>query len=210
MSVELLPKTPLKDLTAELQFDMPDLDHNAMPHYLRRSAIRMAQVGKLMWRTVEIRTYRCVDNYLVEPPDCVDIVSVLRVKNICGGCCGEVIRKLSDMPQCFRCGTRSWFKSPNMIFFSPALSNNVFEVTVAVAPKSDACEIDTELATKYFDTLILGAKSYLYDLSDKPWSNRTKAQELKERFEKSLRAAAADKFMEGQSGVLHGPGRRIM
>lgn len=104
---ENYPKVALDSLITDLLFDIPDLDEDAAVHYLRRAAIMMAQKGNLLRRTVDICPQPCVENYLLESPDCMDIVAVDSVCQVRGSLCGKVTR-LTNEPCRLPCGAYCW------------------------------------------------------------------------------------------------------
>lgn len=197
---ERVAKVPLEDFFPELQFEFPDLDSEAIPHFLMRAITKFARESNALRRTATVCTYDCIENYLLEPPDCVDIVAVMRVcKRGCA--CGPVTR-VTHEPCQLQCGTYTWFEQPNTIYFSPGKTGTAYKVWMSVAPKLDACEVDSILLTQYLDVILDGAKSYIYALANKPWSNVQRAAEARARFERGIPKAAIDTLLGGQRGVI--------
>jgi len=95
----------------------------------------------------------------------------------------------------------SWWTPPNEVHFTQVGENYSYEVTFSVAPKFDACEIDAELVNKYYELLLLGAKSYAHDLNDKPWTNLSKSRDYTSQFIQGIRMAAVETMLGGQRGV---------
>lgn len=198
---EAYDKVSLTEFVPELAFEFSDLSEEAIPHYILRAITRMANMGNILRRTAIIHTQSCVDNYLLEPPDCMDVVAIMGICQIDGSRCGNVER-LTHEPCRLSCGATSWFEYPNTIFIRTNGCFNIYRVTMSVAPRFDACEVDKMLLTKYYDTILAGAKSYIYAMTDKPWSSVGRAQEFKQEFERGVRGAAIDTMMGGQRGVI--------
>lgn len=194
-------KIPLTEFVPELAFEFSELAEEAIPNYILRAITRMANIGNILRRSATIHTQSCVTNYKLEPPDCMDIVAIMDICQIKGGCCGRVER-LTHEPCCLSCGSTSWFEFPDTVYINAGGCNNVYRVTMSVAPTFNACEIDKILLTKYYDTVLAGAKSYIYAMTDKPWSSVGRAQEFKLDFERGIRSAAIDTMLGGQRGVI--------
>lgn len=183
------------------EFDNDKLSIDAIPHYILRSINRLARVGNVLRRQALICTQTCVDNYILDPPDCMDIVNVMSVCQICGCRCGKPLR-LTHEPCCFPCGTATWFERPNTIFFRPTGCGTQYKVEMSVAPPMDACEVDKILYVAYYDVVVNGVKSMMYAMADRPWSSVNRATEYRELYENGIRAAAMDTLLGGQRGAL--------
>lgn len=200
ITYDIYPKVSLNDLLDDLMFDLPDIPDAAAVHLLRRAAIKMCRGGNLARRRATICTQPCVNNYILEPVDCVDVVAVMSTRNLTGSLRGEVTR-LTQVPAETPCGMYSWWTPPNEIHFTQVGCEYSYEVSFSVAPKFDACEIDADLANKYYELLLLGAKSYAHDLNDKPWTNLSKSRDYTARFLEGIRTASVETMMGGQRGV---------
>lgn len=204
---EAYEKVPLTEFTPELAFEFTDLRDEAIPNYVLRAITRMTNVGNVLNRTAIIHTQPCVDNYLLEPPDCVDIVAIMSVCQIDGNRCGK-IERVTNTPCRLPCGATTWFEYPNTIFIKTNGCFNIYRVQMSVAPTFDACEVDRILLTKYYDTVLAGAKYYIYSMVNKPWSSVNRAQEVKLDFERGIRSAAIDNLTGGQRGFIRLRGAR--
>lgn len=199
-------KVPIDSLLDDLLFDLQELPYDTAVHFIRRAAIRMAREGNILRRTAVISTQSCVDNYLLEPPDCVDIVAIMSVKNVRGSLCSAVTR-LTQAPGRLPCGAFSWWTPPNEVHFTQVGCNYAYEVGFSVAPRRDACELDASFADKHYELLLVGARAMAYDLDDKPWTNRQRAEDYNTRFELGIRGAAIETMMGGQRGAFARPKR---
>lgn len=195
-----IEKVPLTDFVDDLLYDITDLPEDAALHFIKRAAIEMARKGNIVRREAIIHTQDFVENYVLEPPDCADIVAIMSVCAIKHSLCSEVTR-LTAAPCRLPCGTYSWFTEPNEIHFSPGKYGNAYRVNFSVAPQIADCELDS-VYLRHTETLLLGAKAYVYELNDKPWTNRGLAQKLKEQFKLGISKAAVEKMLGGQRGVM--------
>lgn len=203
------PKVSVREFLPELTFEFTEMPEEGMPHFVLRAINRIARQSNCLRRTATIHTQPCVDNYLLEPQDCMDIVAVMSVCKH-GGCgCSDVTRITSE-PCHLPCGTMSWFEAPNTIYFSNTRHHNVFRVSMSVAPTYETCEVDRILLTNFYDTVLNGTKFYLYSMTDKPWSSVNRAQEYEVRFLQGIRSAALEALTGGQRGMFRTKRPRIL
>jgi len=194
-------KVSVDEFLPELQLEFPDMPSDAFAHYVLRSIDRIARDGNVLRRTATIHTERCIENYLLEPPDCMTIVNIMKVCNNGCNCCTNV-RRLTSEPCCMTCGTLTWFQEPNTILFRNHPSHACFKVTMSVAPTWDTCEVDTLLLHNHYELVLTGARYMLMNMSNKPWSSVNRAQELKKDFVIGIRSAAIDTMMGNQRGGI--------
>lgn len=208
---EAYPKVPLQEFVPELAFEFTEMPEDGLPFFVLRAISRIARDGNILRRTATIRTQSCVESYILDPPDCMDIVAIMGVRLVRSpGCCSGPVRRLTFEPCHIDCGTMSWFEEPNIIHFSPAKCNNVFSVNMSVTPTRHTCEVDKKLLTDYYDLVMYGTKSYLYSMADKPWSSVTRAQEYEQRFLLGIRDASVQTMLGGQRGALKAKHMRIL
>ena len=194
-------KVSIREFEAELLYDFTELPSDAVAHYVLRAINTIATKGNILRRTALIHTQDCVENYILEPPDCMDIVAVMSICQICGSRCGQV-QRLTSEPCRLSCGSVTWFDPPNIIYLNKPRDRNTYKVVMSVAPTYETCEVDRILLTRHYDLVMSGAKYYLYMMPDKPWSSMDRAASSRELFERGISAAAVDTMMGGQRGVL--------
>lgn len=194
-------KVSLSIFADDLAFEFSDVSYDTINNFLLRAITRMAHKGNILRRRIQIATQAHVENYLLEPPDCVEIIAIMEMCDTQGRLCGNV-RRLTSEPCRLPCGTYSWFEAPNIIHISPSRCNMTYTVIAAVAPVWDACEVDRILLTHYYEVVIAGAKYYLYGMAHKPWASNAKAQEFKNDFELGIAAAGIEARLGGQRGPL--------
>lgn len=198
-------KVPVTDFVAELSFEFPDMPEEALAHYVLKAIDRLAVVGKVLRRTAIVNTQDCVDNYLLEPPDCMAVSAIVSMYRVAGNCCGTTSRlnyNPGSFSCCFPCGTISWFEAPNTIYIQPGKCGDSYRINMAVKPTKNTCEVDRVLYDSYEDLILTGTKYYLYMMPSQGWSSVNRAQELKQDFEIGIRAAGIDVMAGGQRGAL--------
>ena len=204
------PKVSLQEFVPELAFEFNEMPSDAFPHFLLRAINRFARNSNALRRTATIFAQSCVENYLLEPQDCMDIVAVLSVCQTSHCICSSPVVRVTSEPCRLPCGTYSWFEEPNVIHFSPVKCKDVFKVTMSVAPTYDACEVDSVLLTTFYDVIMDGTKFYLYSMASKPWSSVNRAQESEARFIQGIRTASVQAMMNGQRGALRAKRPRVL
>ncbi|MBQ3569532.1 MAG: hypothetical protein IJA20_02540 [Methanocorpusculum sp.] len=198
---EAYPKVSVQEFIPELSFEFTDMPENAFAHFILKAINNIARRGNVLRRTATIHTQDCVDNYRLEPQDCMDIVAVMGIckRDNCG--CSPITR-LTGQPCCLPCGSFSWFEKPNIIHISDARCGNCYDVKFSVAPTYDACEVDEILLTQYYDLVMDGVRADLYGMGNKPWSSLQRLEYHKQQFDKGIRKAAIETLTGGQRGAL--------
>lgn len=212
MSVVLNPyeEVPIEELLVDITYEMPDLPDDAAIHFLRRTAIKMATDGNLIRRKVYVTTQSCVENYRIDAPDCMRIIGIMDVKNVCGGCCSQVTRHFTMPTAPCRGGVNVWFEQPRTIYISGASTGWEFEVDLAVAPMYDACTLPAEFRDKYYEVLLMGVRSAALGIQGKVWTNTNLAASLGEAFTVGIRDAALDSLTNGMRGAIRVHKPRIL
>ena len=198
---EAYPKVSIQEFIPELSFEFTDIPENAFSHFVLKAINTFARRSNALRRTATIHVQDCVDNYLLEPQDCMDIVAVMGIckRDNCG--CSPVTR-LTNAPCCLPCGAFSWFEQPNIIHISPTKCGQCYDVKFSVAPTYDACEVDEILLTQYYETIMHGARSSLYGMGNKPWSSLQRLEYHRQEFDRGIRVAAVETLTGGQRGAL--------
>ncbi len=200
---QAVPKTPVDAFLPELAFEFTEVPDEVFANYILRAIDRLAREGNVLRRQAEIHVQERIGNYLLEPPDCMDVVAVMKCRAVqANGCCCSAVVRLTDEPACMLQGLYTWYEHPNVIWFKPARHGDVFEVEFAVAPTFDACEVDSILFEKYHDVVLTGVKSYLYGISGKPWSSDQKFALYTQAFQQGIQSASLETLTGGQRGML--------
>lgn len=192
------PKVSLQEFIPELAFEFTEMPEEAFPHYLLKAIDRFARNSNALRRTVHICTQNCVNRYLIDPPDCMQIVALL---DICGDTCGAHPVRLTSAVPCLRgCASSVWFERPNIIGFSQP--GGSYQITLSVTPTRQSCEVDEILLTDFAETILDGTRHYLYGMTGKPWSSVQRSQESEMRFIQGIRQAAVETLTGGQRGTF--------
>lgn len=201
-------KYPVVELDAflpEILLEIPELPEDIAMHFIREAAIEFSVRTHVVQRKVKICKEDCIDDYILEPPDCTRLVMI---HSICGcGCCSGVTR-LTGKPCTIGCGNYAWFEEPNIIYITG--SAGIYEVIISVAPKRDACEVPAVLYESYKYDVQTGALWKLYDIARRPWSSIAAAQNKRLEFDRRIAAASIDRLFGKQAGPVKMQTRRIM
>lgn len=185
----------------ELQLEIPELPDDILMNYVRNAAIEFAKRTGVIIRDIEIMLEPCVENYLMETLDCMVINKVL---NVCRK--GHpVVRVPTGRCAKVNCGGGMvmWWEEPNLAYFTPAPSVEEYvTVTVSVIPSDDACEVDSILLSTYREDILHGARSRLYAIPRRPWSDGGMALRSSQLFEKGIAKANTRRVLGRQSGFL--------
>lgn len=206
------PKRPLSDFIDELEFEFQGsitVEYGVLEHTVRRAARYIARHGNILQRKAVIHTQQCVDNYRLEPPDCVDVLAVTQVCNIKGGICG-CVQRVNVQPCNMPCGTIFWYDAPDVVHIHPGRDCAAYEITMVVMPTQDACEIDEIYYTKFYELLLDTTRMFLFDMDGKPWSNFSRAERIRPRVQSGIAAAGIDVITGWQRGIYKTKRKRIL
>lgn len=215
---EAQPKVQLDEFVPDLAFEFPDVPTEAFANYLLRVITKFAIASNALRRKAVIHIQPCVENYLLEPIDCMEVLAVMGVREVRANCCSGPVHRLTTNPVMIGGGVQSWFEAPNTIWFQPAKRPDVYEVIFSVKPTYDACEVDRILLTDYYDVIADGLRALLYNMPDKPWSTNNRqpalASSIAEKYELKFRLgchdAAIQTMMGGQRGALRAKRPRVL
>lgn len=198
---EAIPTVSVSEFIPELAFEFPDMPDDAFAHFILRAINRLARASNVLRRDANIVAQRCVETYLLEPQDCVDIVAVMGIR---GGprCNAFEVTRLLSRPAELPCGSYAWLEEPNIIHITRTQDDERFTVVLSVAPTFDACEVDRILLTNFYDVVIDGTKSFLYGMGNKPWSSVARAQEFELKFSNGIGRITLERLSGGQRGVI--------
>lgn len=189
-------------------------DDDAVASYIVDTVIDFANRTRILRRDIRIRLQPCVDTYRVDAQDCVEIVALLRAchdgypavivpREACGrGCsvsCGALAVSLDED------GILHISPPP-----APGAEPEFIDLTVAVAPKRDACEVDELVYTKYLQVIVSGTLAELYKNGSAPWFNLTLAQARETEYNRRLSAAGVDRILGRATGPFKMRGVKIV
>lgn len=200
---ENTPKIAVDDLLHELEYNFTDAPHDLLAYCVLQSISRLCEQANVMRRTAEVRTYPNVHNYLLEPPDDVDVIAVM---SICETHSKFITPRITrvNAPVCeCRCSSGSTVHiNRNELVFSNPMACTAYLVNMSVKPKPNACEVDASLLSDYLPTIIKGAQSILFSMVDKPWSSAQRGLQAEKDFMIDCAGAAVDTLMGRQRGAF--------
>lgn len=227
-----VPQVELEAFLPELMLSAPGLPQEIAASYIRQAAIDMAESGNTLRRTVRIELQAGVQNYLLEPPDCVRTIGVSRISGRNGWCNSGYRMVPDDVPmpaigclqvpvagcaafgfgpsanQAWGVGGIAKLQNPNELWVSPVPQCDAdlgIEVELIVAPKRDACTVDRVMFDRYAPALVAGALMYLYRLPKQDWTDYNLAQKMETEFKKWTTKASGDRLL----GAARGPFRLV-
>ena len=206
------PQVPLTDILPELEFEFTDAPQGLLAHLLRRTLIRFCNVTNAMRREAIITTQSCVPNYLLELPDGIELIAVMRLACIKDRYCRPDYQRVTttvDNPRCC-CFCAPYTVSVNAgeLVFDPPPSHAMFKVDMSVMPSGTACSFDRALL-HYEDVLLDGARARMYAQTGKPWSSAQRAVASDIAFQRGCADAAVDAMLHQQRGAFRGRRRKF-
>lgn len=182
--------------------------------YVLQAARAIAQKSNCIRREAIIHTQSCAVDYLLEPADCSEVLAIMMIRGWNEiGCSTRVTRVITepDRRHCNFCGeVLSWFTAPNIIHFMPPRDDFHYKVNFSVLPDSKSCRLDKDFETKYQEIVMDGARSAIYGLGNKPWTNQGKSNLHRQLFESGIRTIANDKLINHQRGMIRAKVTRIL
>lgn len=190
------------------------IDEDAAASYVVDTVIDFANRTRILRREVRLQLQPCVNTYRVDPQDCVEIVALLRA------CYGGYPAVIVPREQCGRgceasCGPLTVSLDDDGILHisppPPADATDLFiELTLAVAPLRDACEVDAAVYAKYAQTIVAGTLAELYKNGSAPWFNLNLAQMREAEYNRRVSAAGVDRILGRATGPFKMKGMKII
>lgn len=202
---------PLSKFRPELRFEFIDLPDQLFDYALIRAARTIAKDGNVIRRRIVVHPVPEAETYKLRSPDGLEICSILGIWY--ESCCseGSVPRTFVPSPSACLCPRDyAWYDDieDELHLVQSCAMRCVYYVTVAVCPPDDTCELPAVLYDEYLDLLLLGAKSRILRLNNKPWSNLQLAALYEKGFTEGIAAASVDALTRKQRGVIRmRPGR---
>ena len=206
---ENTPKLPLDEFIDALAFEFTDAPYGLLEDSLKRSISRIAERTNLLRRTVFLTTESGVHNYLLEPPDCMDVIAIMSICEWHGNTMHGPLHRLTA-PQCSCCcSDNTVYVDRGEIVFSAPKSGTTYRIEISVKPTHDTCEFDSALLNNHEELVLIGARALLYALPDKPWSSLQRAQAYEISLLRGCAEAAVDRMLGNQRGALKAKHTRI-
>ena len=199
---ENTPKVPVSDLIDDLAYEFTDAPWELLEQCVKRVITRICERTNVLRRTVYLTTECNVHNYLLEPPDCMEVIAIM---SICY--CrskflhGPLYRLTSPTCTCC-CFDNNVSVDHGEIVFSAPKSGTTFRLELSVKPTKEACEVDSILLLDHRELIIDGVRSMLCTMVDKPWSSVQRAAASEQAFLRGCAEASVDTMLGGQRGVM--------
>ena len=203
---------PLDDFLPELRLIAAGVPSEIAASYIRTAAIEFAERSLVLKREVFVDLQCGVQEYLLEPSE-DDTMRTIAIDFVCDsrgrrhfvrpnepcllncpclctiGCDTGPLQQTGPMP--FETlWLPLWFKQPNSLFVrAPVRSDGRADlrVTLSVAPKRDACELDRVLLERYLMGIVAGAAGYLLLQPKQDWY----APQLGAKYQRDFKIAQA-------------------
>ena len=188
----------------ELAMISSDIPHEMLAYQVRKAMREFTDRSRTQLRKVEIQLTPCVKEYKITLPCGEEFVSFQEDHRHNG--------LKSSITQFGRYQVK-WDVSTCHVEVSPDPCDDVpIRISVATKPSIESCLVDAKLYHRYYDTLMYGAKSYLYAMTgdDVEWANGTLAAFNDQKFQAGITAAATDKILDYHSGPFNLPAPRVI
>lgn len=186
---------PFDDFVHNLVFEIDGITAAEAADYIRKAAIDFARRTMLIRRRWYANVQECVTDYYLKSHAEEEVLGVAWVKvdgvtawhqNQCSPVHDCVI-------QCQRAtAARFEFRHPDYVSVravddrNPICPAASIEAEFFVVPSRDACSIDRAFYTLYEDALEWRAKSVLYAMAKKPWSNYPASRDAKKEYQNQV------------------------
>lgn len=193
------------DCLAELQVISADIPDDMLKYYLRKAMEEFAERSRIQLRNITVNLQPCVCNYPITLPCSEEFISFQQPS----------MRPMQPAETSTECGGYqfSWdVPSCTLVVTPEPKCTESVKLLVATAPSIESCLVDRKLFTRYFRTLVHGAKSYLHIMTGEEvtWTNPGLAQFHDLKFQNGITAATTDKIIGHASGPFTMRHRRIM
>lgn len=178
------------------------LDAGAACSSVVSTVIDIARRTKSIKREVRLKLIPCVGNYKLKIPGCVNPLAVLKACSSDGP-----LRIIPHAPCSERVTSRLWGVSVEddtvFVYDVPKHSEytGVIDLTVAVAPKKDACEVDKFIYELYADVVTAGVLSKVFANASASWHNAALADFWMKEYSKRIASMGCDRVL----GLATGP-----
>lgn len=190
----------------ELRFEFPDLPEALFNFALLRAARTLATDGKVIRRRVTVYPYPNVETYKLQSHDGMEICAILGIRALMADNSTRWIPRTFDTPdtlcECSR--DMAWYDdmAEELHIRQKCGCRGVYFVSTAVRPADDACELPAEFYSEHLDLLLLGAKSRILRMNNKPWTNLQLATLYEKGFYDGIATAAVDAHTHLQNGKI--------
>lgn len=186
---KFLPHVKANTIGSEEEGMMPD---NVALSFIRNSAIAFAERSGVLTETIKIDLQCGLDEYPIETSDESTVIGIKSAElgdfnsQDCGltWSWGEVMFEVED----------------DVLKIWPVPDKDIdrgLELEVVVAPSREACSVDAQLYTKYFDAIIDGALFEIHMMPNYPWSSVSRADYRRRQFDDKISKASVNRVLKG-------------
>lgn len=190
IAYEPFPTVPLKDFHDELKFEFAKfkLPTQLFDHYLLKTAADMAEKAPIVRIKYVIELEDGVTRYDLPVPDYLRLWAILGVLTS-DGCRIGTPKRFFDRPTCGNCYSQDgvWYdEQEQVLHIERRCFADKARVTMACAPKRDACVLPAVYKTKYFSTLIMGTRAHIMLITGREWTNMRVGAELMNEYNRMI------------------------
>lgn len=192
---EFIPHVQAHALGSDNDSMLPD---NAAKSFVRNSAIKFAEKSGFLKETIFVDLQCGQTKYPIESLDGETIIGIKKAK-------------LGDFETC-DCSGFHWnwggidFRfCDDILEIYPAPTKDIpqgLEVEIVIAPCRDACEIDYQFYSKWFDAVINGALAEIHLMPNQPWSSVSRHDTRQRAFNEDVGRASVRRVLEGRREPL--------
>lgn len=199
----------------EIKLAIGEAQEDLIANYVRQAIIDLCERSQVLVRAVSLDVQCGVEDYPIEVDEDERVVSIQR---ICVGnqTCDSATVLRSTEPCETGCTFHShaiWFVPPDTLHVLPVPKEDkeaAIKVFVAVAPKRDACSVDSVFYERYHEAVINGALARLYLARATPWHDKQLAEYHRRLFDNGVAAAGMDRLTGHVRGRIKMVPRRII
>lgn len=201
---------PLSDFREELEFEFSNLPWQLFDHYLRRTAIDMAERAPVVRRRVYLDLIPNVTRYALSSPDGLPWIAILGAKFV--DCCsGGDARRFFDSPDTGCCSPDGlWWDEQEQELHVHRCGGQALRVTMSVRPADDACELPEVYKSRLYSALVMGTRARIMLISGQPWTNLRLGAELLNEYRKLTAEQGVDASLNRQRGTIKMQFGRVM
>lgn len=196
---------PLSKFRPELRFEFIDLPDQLFDYALIRAARTLAKDGNLIRRRIVVHPQPNAETYKLHSADGLEICAILGIWQDSCFNEGPVARSFLPSPQACLCPKEyAWYDDieDELHIIQNCGKRSTYYITAAVCPADDTCDFPAVLFDDYVDLLLLGAKSRILRMHNKPWTNLQLATMYEKGFTEGIAAAAAEALTKKQRGMI--------
>lgn len=178
----------LNTVVEEITPFFPETPTGVLSWALMKAVRRFAADTSALQETFTFEAQECLMEYLVIPPECATITSIISVQRD-SGC-----QKVEDLRWKFE------VVNPVILLRDEQKAGTSVTVTYAYAPKGMECEMPDNIYPRYEDELLHLVRYNLYMMDDAEWSNPKRGEHHLKEYEGVVKRIAAKIRNQGRNG----------